>query len=124
MIRPGSNGTPRQYIRWNPEIDFPIPRLDDIGSVPKLQAVVKEVLTKNKAAIRDIAYRLVASTFFFEKEQVIINEGAEQFACKGMYQQECLKVTMLAKKQQAASLVDSVVVVQACKSSANTSVAS
>jgi hypothetical protein len=88
MIRPGSDGTPRQYIRLNPEINFPVPRLDDIRSVPKLQAAVKDVLSRNKTLLRDIAYRLVASTFFFEKDQILIKEGAEQFGCRGMYWSE------------------------------------
>ncbi|KAH8665171.1 hypothetical protein BGZ60DRAFT_379045 [Tricladium varicosporioides] len=85
MIRPGSEGTPRQYIRANPELSFPVPALDDIESVPKLRQEVQKIMKrpKNKEWLRDMAYRLVASTFFFEKDHVSIREEEDQFACKG-----------------------------------------
>lgn len=85
MIRPGSEGTPRQYIRANPELSFPVPALDDVESVPKLRHEVQKIMKKpkNKEWLRDMAYRLVASTFFFEKDHISIREEEDQFACKG-----------------------------------------
>jgi hypothetical protein len=83
MIRPGSEGTPRQYIRINPFLTFPVPQLDEVDSLPKLQEDVQRLLRESRDWLNDLANRLVASTFFFEKENVSIREEETQFLCKG-----------------------------------------
>jgi hypothetical protein len=83
MIRPGSEGTPRQYIRINPFLNFPVPQLDDVEAMPRLQEDVQRLLRESREWLNDLANRLVASTFFFEKENVSIREEENQFLCKG-----------------------------------------
>jgi len=83
MIRPGSDGTPRQYIRMNPDLSFPVPHLDDLDCLSTLRMEVRDIMQRNKEWLSDVAYRLVASTFFFEKDNVFIREGENQFTCKG-----------------------------------------
>lgn len=79
----GSEGKPRNYIRMNLPLSFAVPPLDAIQCLPALQQEAQQILHKNKKATKEIAHRLVASTFFFEKERLIIQEEDRQFACKG-----------------------------------------
>lgn len=81
----GSEGTLRNYIRMNLPLGFEVPPLDSIQCLPALQQEVRQILHKNKKATEEIAHRLVASTFFFEKERLIIREGDHQFACEGWF---------------------------------------
>lgn len=81
----GSEGTPRNYIRMNLQLGFEVPPLDSIQCLPLLQQEVRQILHKNRKATEEIAHRLVASTFFFEKERLIIREGDHQFACEGWF---------------------------------------
>ena len=84
MIRPGSEGTPRQYIRINPFLSFPVPHLDDVESVGELRKDVQRLLRGERQWLNDLANRLIASTFFFEKDHVSIREEENQFICKGI----------------------------------------
>ncbi|KAF2650662.1 hypothetical protein K491DRAFT_697115 [Lophiostoma macrostomum CBS 122681] len=59
----------QRYQRLNPKVKSRTPKMDDKRELNKLDAEVKEALAKYsmKNKIRAIAYRLITSSFYFEK---------------------------------------------------------
>ena len=66
------SGAAHRYIRFNPGLRFPPPKLDDKKSLKQLEDEVNYSLThpSAKESLRRIAHRLIASCFYFEKADV------------------------------------------------------
>lgn len=77
----------QRYMRINPNLGFKPPRMDEKNEIERLSRTVQEQLKRKTgyhAKIRKVAYRLVASTFFFEKKELLPpHDGA--YLCRGMH---------------------------------------
>ena len=60
----------RRYIRINTELSSAPPALDEKDKLWSLETETKRSLSSMNASIRDVADRLVASCFYFEKANV------------------------------------------------------
>ncbi|KAI0124847.1 hypothetical protein BJ170DRAFT_478611 [Xylariales sp. AK1849] len=72
-----------RYIRINPEMPFKVPRLDDVSALEDIEQATTAYVHKNMPRIREIVHRLVASTFFFEKESGSVRQLHDRFQCAG-----------------------------------------
>ncbi|KAF6832216.1 hypothetical protein CPLU01_06315 [Colletotrichum plurivorum] len=77
------NREDRRYIRVNPGFQFKVPRLDAVDSLSLLIAETRKYTNDNKKKIREIAHRLVASSFFFEKDFGTVRAVEDGFLCSG-----------------------------------------
>lgn len=59
-----------RYVRINPELNYAPPALDEKDKMWSLEADTKRSLTSINPSIVDIADRLVASCFYFEKAEM------------------------------------------------------
>jgi hypothetical protein len=73
----------RRYIRLNPDLGFKVPKLDALDQLHDIQQAAHDQL-KNNARIKEVAHRLVASTFFFEKIDATTREADGKHLCEGM----------------------------------------
>jgi hypothetical protein len=73
----------QRYIRINPDLGFPVPKLDDVERMPDVQKAVHEQMHTN-ARVKEIAHRLIASTFFFEKTEASTKEREGGYECYGV----------------------------------------
>lgn len=78
-----SDGKDKRYIRVNPEFRFKVPPLEPVEDLPYLVAETKRYTDSHKMRIREIAHRLVASSFFFEKYPGTVRACGERFQCSG-----------------------------------------
>lgn len=79
-----------RYVRLNPDLGTKVPSLDDIASMKAVQDRAKLELqtATNEILIKRTAYRLISSTFFFEKDASIrikggIDATASTYTCNG-----------------------------------------
>ena len=56
---------------------------DDVAKLDEVEQEAREVLRQNLAELIEIAHRLVASTFFFEKDVASVKQNAQGFTCTG-----------------------------------------
>lgn len=80
------SGTSDRYIRLNPDLQKEPPALDDTAQMLPLQEIVQKLFKTPAYELmaERIAYRLVASSFYFEKEASIeYDEVARSYMCKG-----------------------------------------
>ena len=54
-----------KFVRFNPKLEREV-RLDDVASMNELRMITREQLTNDKR-IMEVAHRLIASSFYFEK---------------------------------------------------------
>lgn len=73
----------QRYIRLNPDLGFPVPKLDDVERMPDVQKAAYEQINTN-ARVNEIAHRLIASTFFFEKTEASTKEREGGYECYGV----------------------------------------
>ncbi len=74
----------QRYIRLDPDLGFHVPMLDAVHDLEKLQqSVAAHSKLKNHARIKEVAHRLVASTFFFEKYDSTTMEQDGKWECDG-----------------------------------------
>ncbi|OTA77343.1 hypothetical protein M434DRAFT_402358 [Hypoxylon sp. CO27-5] len=71
-----------RYIRISPELNIRAPRFDDIQRLDEVEREAEEVLQQNIAEIKEVAHRLVASAFFFEKDGSV-KQTPSGYTCKG-----------------------------------------
>lgn len=85
MSRLGRLGGHRRLIRIDPELRGTVPALDDVGKMRDLERATSQYLRQASptARIREIAHRLVASTFFFEKDKSSVQSVSKGFECSG-----------------------------------------
>jgi len=81
-----SSGNHRRFIRINPDIRSSVPRLDAVDEMDNLEKSVKEYLESNMQRVREVAHRLIASTFFFEKDRNSVTQVQNGFQCSGKKQ--------------------------------------
>ena len=72
----------RRYRRLNIELEEPPPKLDDVDSIDELQDVTRRQWSRDPR-IADVAQDLIASSFYFEKAKVSLEED-EFYTCTGM----------------------------------------
>ncbi|RYP02992.1 hypothetical protein DL764_005446 [Monosporascus ibericus] len=74
----------QHYIRISPELLMPIPKFDQIHKMDEVEQEVEEVL-QQMPEIREIAHRLIASSFFFEKNPGSIRHTSSGYMCTGKF---------------------------------------
>lgn len=67
VLNPPQNQKAR-YIRINPQLKENPPGLDEVDRLPYIQEVVRE-MSSTDVNIQNVALRLIASSFYFEKSQ-------------------------------------------------------
>lgn len=69
VLNPPPNQKDR-YVRINPQLRQNPPRLDEVDRLHHIQEAVREVLSTN-VTIQNVALRLIASSFYFEKSHAM-----------------------------------------------------
>lgn len=72
-----------RYMRINPELLVKLPKFDDVQRMTSVEQETAEVLRQNRQDIVEAAHRLVASTFFFEKDAGSVKQGPTGYTCTG-----------------------------------------
>jgi hypothetical protein len=73
----------QRYRRICPELFSKLPKFDDVAKLDEVEREAQEVLRQMSAELIEIAHRLVASTFFFEKDMASVKQKASGFTCTG-----------------------------------------
>ncbi|KAI0805870.1 FabD/lysophospholipase-like protein [Xylaria sp. FL0064] len=73
----------RRYRRICPELFTKLPKFDEVAKLEGVELEALEVLRQNSAELIEIAHRLVASTFFFEKDIASVKQKTSGFTCTG-----------------------------------------
>ncbi|KAI2617824.1 hypothetical protein GGR54DRAFT_607089 [Hypoxylon sp. NC1633] len=73
----------QRYIRITPELNVRQPKFDDIQRLDKVDREAEEVLQQMTLEIREVAHRLVASTFYFEKDFGSVKQTSSGYTCRG-----------------------------------------
>ena len=76
-----------RYIRINPDLGAAIPTLDAKHKIKELRASIQNHLQswETKQILKDVAYRLVASTFYFDKYPLQSSSGDGSLLYSGMH---------------------------------------
>lgn len=74
----------RRFIRLNPDLGFKVPKLDEVRELGNIQKAASDHL-KHNSRVKEIAHRLIASTFFFEKIEASTRENDGKYECEGMF---------------------------------------
>jgi len=79
------NDNHRRFIRINPDLRSDVPKLDQVKELNSLEKAAAKYLAQNRTRIREVAHRLIASTFFFEKRRGSVKQLANSggFECEG-----------------------------------------
>ncbi|KAI0179862.1 FabD/lysophospholipase-like protein [Hypoxylon sp. FL1284] len=72
-----------RYMRICPELLAKLPKFDDVQRMEALESETAAVLRQNHHEILEVAHRLVASTFFFEKDAGSVKQSSSGFSCTG-----------------------------------------
>ena len=77
----------RRYIRLSPDLGFKIPKLDEVDRLRDIQQAARDQLKSpaSSSRIKEVAHRLIASTFFFEKTEASTKELDGKYECDGMF---------------------------------------
>ncbi|KAI1332169.1 hypothetical protein F5Y16DRAFT_215601 [Xylariaceae sp. FL0255] len=73
----------QRYRRICPEMLSKLPKFDDASKINDLEREVLEVLRLNMPELVEVAHRLVASVFFFEKDAGSVKQKGSGFTCSG-----------------------------------------
>lgn len=73
----------RRYMRICPEFLTKLPKFDDVQRMESIEQETAEALRQNHQDIIEAAHRLVASTFFFEKDAGSVKQTASGYTCTG-----------------------------------------
>ncbi|KAJ2904255.1 putative patatin-like serine protein [Zalerion maritima] len=76
-------GIDRRFIRLNPELGFKVPKMDDVDSIPAIEDAVEHDVLRFKEKYVEVAHRLIASTFFFQKDSSSVQPNGSGFRCTG-----------------------------------------
>jgi hypothetical protein len=97
----------RRYIRVNPDIGRPPPRLDARDDIAELQRDVNFSLRTGdtRLMLRTIVHRLIASSFYFERTHAIRNDVGKTITVTGMKPDHrlVLQTSLLQEKYYVAS---------------------
>lgn len=83
VLHPPPNKKAR-YIRINPQLKENPPGLDDVESLPYIQGVVRE-MSSTDVSIQNVALRLIASSFYFEKSHAVELASDDSVQIKGLF---------------------------------------
>ncbi|KAI0005731.1 FabD/lysophospholipase-like protein [Xylariaceae sp. FL0662B] len=72
-----------RYMRICPELLTKLPKFDDVHKMDDLEQEAEVVMRQNAREITEAAHRLVASTFFFERDVGSVKQNASGFTCTG-----------------------------------------
>lgn len=81
----GNNLIKRRFIRINPDLRFKVPRLDAVKELEQLEKAAINNLNQNSLKLKEVAHRLIASSFFFEKDSGSVRSTAAGYECTGEY---------------------------------------
>ncbi|KAI1505709.1 hypothetical protein F5X99DRAFT_215888 [Biscogniauxia marginata] len=73
----------RRYMRISPELGSKLPKFDEVQKMEEVEQEAEATLRQIAPDIVEIAHRLVASTFFFEKDPGSVRQTASGFTCTG-----------------------------------------
>ncbi|KAF2827014.1 hypothetical protein CC86DRAFT_416800 [Ophiobolus disseminans] len=76
------NEYPDRYFRLNPWHEGELPKLDDLDSIPNLEDMAQKYISQNKPLIKEIAHRLIVTSFYFEPDKPP-EEREDEWAFKG-----------------------------------------
>ena len=82
-----SQNDKQRYVRINPDLGDRCPPLDAKQKMDELRETIAEYLSSWKATqvIKQVAHRLVASTFYFQKISITGTEQEGNLACLGNF---------------------------------------
>lgn len=83
VLNPPPNRKAR-YIRINPQLNENPPGLDEVHRLPYIQEVAREMSSTN-VSIQNVALRLIASSFYFEKSQPVELSSDGSIHVKGLF---------------------------------------
>ncbi|CAK1357491.1 hypothetical protein CB0940_07777 [Cercospora beticola] len=85
VVRERADGKGRRFVRFNPDLDREPPSADSKSDLLSLQVNVRKRLqtAHRQAALRNVAHRLVASSFYLELQSKATAEKSEQ-VCSGV----------------------------------------
>ncbi|KAK8017814.1 hypothetical protein PG993_014140 [Apiospora rasikravindrae] len=72
-----------RYVRICPEFLGKLPKFDEVARMDELERETARLLRQNPGEVTEVAHRLVASSFFFEKEAASVKQTASGFQCTG-----------------------------------------
>ena len=72
-----------RYVRLNPRLMEDPPALDDVSRMKYIQELTRDKFTDDKR-IREVALKLIASSFYFEKSTPAESKDDHVFWCKGL----------------------------------------
>ena len=72
-----------RYVRINPQLEEDPPRLDEVDRLPYIQEAVRDMLSTD-VTIQNIALRLIASSFYFEKSHAVDLASESSIHIKGL----------------------------------------
>lgn len=75
----------KRSIRLNPDLRFEVPRLDAVEELERVEIAAMQDLKANKEYVVEVAHRLIASTFFFEKDSNSVRATDNGYECTGEY---------------------------------------
>ncbi|KAI1468230.1 FabD/lysophospholipase-like protein [Daldinia caldariorum] len=73
----------QRYMRICPELLTKLPKFDETQKIGLVEQETAEVLRQNHQDIIEAAHRLVASTFFFEKDAGSVKQTPSGYSCTG-----------------------------------------
>ena len=83
VLQPPSNHRAK-YIRLNPQLHEDPPGLDEVDRMSYIQDVVREMSSLDNR-IQKVAFRLISSSFYFEKSQSVELASDGSVEIRGMY---------------------------------------
>ncbi|KAH8677541.1 hypothetical protein BX600DRAFT_430886 [Xylariales sp. PMI_506] len=72
-----------RYVRINPELFSELPKFTDVSKIDDLERETEEVLRQDPGMVIEAVHRLLASTFFFERDSGSLKETESSFTCTG-----------------------------------------
>ncbi|KAH0545442.1 hypothetical protein FGG08_000443 [Glutinoglossum americanum] len=72
----------KRFVRLNAELDFDPPKLDEVGKMKELQNYVRRQM-ESDGRITDLAHKLIATCFYFERYGDVKNLDDGTFSCQG-----------------------------------------
>ncbi|OTB02050.1 hypothetical protein M426DRAFT_322998 [Hypoxylon sp. CI-4A] len=73
----------QRYMRICPELLTKLPKFDEVRGMGSTELETAEVLRQDHQEVVEVAHRLVASTFFFEKDAGGVKQGPSGYSCTG-----------------------------------------
>jgi hypothetical protein len=72
-----------RYMRINPELFSELPKFSDVSKISELERQAEEEIRRNPGVILEATHRLIASTFFFERDPGSVKQTNEGYICTG-----------------------------------------